>query len=143
MRIKENDVRRRPAGDGCREEVYKFLLLGDAHGVPSLRMHRVGRLLRPHGQQTATKPRPAAITLHHGPERLLAQRCQTQTEHRWTISRESIVGNHVNEDLPEFYRSTMRGCNNNNASLGCVMANPDRGLVGVSIHFFSPPAFVI
>ena len=60
-------MRRRPAGDGCREEVYKFLLLGDAHGVPSLRMHRVGRLLRPHGQQTATKPRPAAITLHHGP----------------------------------------------------------------------------
>ena len=39
MRIRENDVGRRPAGDGCREEVYKFLLLGDAQGVPYRRAH--------------------------------------------------------------------------------------------------------
>ena len=42
IRIKENDVGRRPAGDGCREEVYKFLSLGDAQGVLSVRVHRVG-----------------------------------------------------------------------------------------------------
>ena len=47
----ENDVGRRPAGDGCREEVYKFLLLRDAQCVPCDRTPPSG----PPGDRQATK----------------------------------------------------------------------------------------